>query len=643
MEALIQRIPRVPAPIKKSTTNSFADSPFVDDIALTEMPRKFNFPNMKQYEGTTDPDDHIAQYKQRMFTVAIPHDLREACMCKTFGSSLNGPALQWYTNLPNNSINSFAQLTDTLVEQFASSRKLEKQSDDLYTITQRHGKNLRTYVGRFNREKVQIPHCNQATAIYAFRKGLRFDSHLYKELTKYPCRTMEDMLAKACAQIKWEEDEANFVGKVNNYSNRRNDQVDKKSNDRKSEPYSTEVLEYNLSIEPVDLVSLMKEMSKTIKWPRKMNALPEYRDEFLTDKGKQTIARRDEKRPAINDGPPDPLRQDRVINYIAEGSEVSGVSYSMAKKHTRQVSNAEIQPNREHPLSTDETITFKSTDKSDLFSSHHDALIISLHIANCLTKRIVIDNGSSCNILFISALREMQVDETKLSRRTTMLTGFSGEQKNTLGEIALDTQDEGNPIDISSNDQIHNKMRGMGNKRGDLPKTCQQNVCRYAWNDDEGKFLGYLVTRRGIKANPDQIRSIQGIESPRCIKDIQKLTGRVAALNRFISKSFKRRHPFFNTLRKNKAFEWNDSCKKALQDLKHYLTTPPLLSKPKDDEILLVYLAVSDTAVSAVLIKEEGNIQHLVYYVSKALLDTETRYSRLEKLALALVVAAQKL
>ncbi|KAK0595541.1 hypothetical protein LWI29_007683 [Acer saccharum] len=241
MEALIQRIPGVPAPIKKSTANSFADSPFVDAIALIEMPKKFNFPNMKQYEGTTDPDNHIAQYKQRMFTATIPRDLREVCMCKAFGSSLSGPALQWYTNLPNNSIDSFAQLTDTFVEQFASSCKLEKLSDDLYTITQRTGENLRAYVGRFNREKVQIPHCNQATAIYAFRKGLKFDSDLYKELTKYPCRTMEDVLVKAWAQIKWEEDEANFVGKANSsyYGGRRNDCIDRRSNDRRSELYPT--------------------------------------------------------------------------------------------------------------------------------------------------------------------------------------------------------------------------------------------------------------------------------------------------------------------------------------------------------------------------------------------------------------------
>ena len=88
MEALIQKISAVPAPIKRSNANSFTDSPFVDAIVLVEMPKKFSFPNMKQYEGTTDSDDHIAQYKQRMFTAAIPRDLREVCMCKAFGSSL---------------------------------------------------------------------------------------------------------------------------------------------------------------------------------------------------------------------------------------------------------------------------------------------------------------------------------------------------------------------------------------------------------------------------------------------------------------------------------------------------------------------------------------------------------------------------
>uniref|UniRef100_A0A803PCI1 Retrotransposon gag domain-containing protein n=1 Tax=Cannabis sativa TaxID=3483 RepID=A0A803PCI1_CANSA len=134
IEAIIHRIPGVPAPIKKSLPSSFADSQFVDAKALVEMPKKFVFPSMKMYDETTDRNDHIESYKQRMFTVAIPRELREACMCKWFGSSLVGPALQWYTNLPNNSISSFAQLTDIFVEQFASSMKFEKLSDNLYRI-----------------------------------------------------------------------------------------------------------------------------------------------------------------------------------------------------------------------------------------------------------------------------------------------------------------------------------------------------------------------------------------------------------------------------------------------------------------------------------------------------------------------------
>ncbi|KAL5578660.1 hypothetical protein UlMin_011102 [Ulmus minor] len=84
------------------------------------------------------------------------------------------------------------------------------------------------------------------------------------------------------------------------------------------------------------------------------------------------------------------------------------------------------------------------------------------------------------------------------------------------------------------------------------------------------------------------------IQSPACIGDVQRLTGRVAALSRFISRSSEKCHLFFNTLRKSKDFEWTPACEQALQDLKRYLTSPPLLSKPKDGEQLYIYLAVSE-------------------------------------------------
>ena len=102
-------------------------------------------------------------------------------------------------------------------------------------------------------------------------------------------------------------------------------------------------------------------------------------------------------------------------------------------------------------------------------------------------------------------------------------------------------------------------------------------------------------------------------------------------------------HLFFSTLRKSKDFKWTLACEQALQDLKRYLTSPLLLSKPKDGEQLFIYLVVSEGAISVVLVREEEGKQFPVNYVSKSLLDTKTCYTQLEKLELALVTVACKL
>jgi len=76
--------------------------------------------------------------------------------------------------------------------------------------------------------------------------------------------------------------------------------------------------------------------------------------------------------------------------------------------------------------------------------------------------------------------------------------------------------------------------------------------------------------------------------------------------------------------------------------LKAYLATRPLLSKPLPGETLFLYLAISEAAVSAALIRE-GGIRRLVYYISKALIDAQTRYTRIKKLVLALFFTVRKL
>ena len=116
----------------------------------------------------------------------------------------------------------------------------------------------------------------------------------------------------------------------------------------------------------------------------------------------------------------------------------------------------------------------------------------------------------------------------------------------------------------------------------------------------------------------------------------------LAALNRFISKFADWCCPFYQLLKKWKGFQWNKQCEKPFQDLKDYLVWAPMLLAPKPGEDLFMYLLVFEHAESAVLLRDQS-VQQPIYYVSKTLVDVETRYLPLEKLVLALVHATRKL
>ena len=129
------------------------------------------------------------------------------------------------------------------------------------------------------------------------------------------------------------------------------------------------------------------------------------------------------------------------------------------------------------------------------------------------------------------------------------------------------------------------------------------NPSKCAFGVASGKFLGFIVSQRGIEANPKKVRVILDMTSLKTAKEVQKLTGRIAALNRFVSRATDKFLPFFKTLKQ--AFAWIDECETAFQELKRYLSNPPLLSPSKEGENLYLYLAVSATAVSAALVREE--------------------------------------
>ena len=96
-----------------------------------------------------------------------------------------------------------------------------------------------------------------------------------------------------------------------------------------------------------------------------------------------------------------------------------------------------------------------------------------------------------------------------------------------------------------------------------------------------------MITHCGIEVNPEQIKAINSLHPPRNPKEVQKLTGMATVLNRFISRSANRCCPFFQLLHKWKDFHWTQECAMAFEDLKQYLSNPPILSRPEKEEVLL--------------------------------------------------------
>jgi hypothetical protein len=151
-----------------------------------------------------------------------------------------------------------------------------------------------------------------------------------------------------------------------------------------------------------------------------------------------------------------------------------------------------------------------------------------------------------------------------------------------------------------------------------------------------GKLLGFLVSYRGIEANPEKIKAIEAMRPPARIKDVQKLTGSLAAISRFISRLAERVLPFFKLLQKSGPFSWNKEAEQAFQELKQHLVSLPILVALKPGEPLYLYIAAAAKAVSMVLVIKrtapEGQepedsgpaagvrtVQRPVYYISEVL------------------------
>nr|GEU30675.1 reverse transcriptase domain-containing protein [Tanacetum cinerariifolium] len=167
------------------------------------------------------------------------------------------------------------------------------------------------------------------------------------------------------------------------------------------------------------------------------------------------------------------------------------------------------------------------------------------------------------------------------------------------------------------------------------PKKCSFGLA-------EGVFLGYVITPEGIKPCPNKTEAVLQLPSSRIIKEVQSLNGKLANLNRFLSKSAEKSLPLFQTLKKcikKSDFYWTAEAEQAFQLLKQHLSELPLLVAPKPQEELIIYLSATYGAISAVLMTERGTAQTPIYFISRALQRPELNYSSMEKLPIKQVMS----
>ena len=160
---------------------------------------------------------------------------------------------------------------------------------------------------------------------------------------------------------------------------------------------------------------------------------------------------------------------------------------------------------------------------------------------------------------------------------------------------------------------------------------------------ETGRLLGFLVSKDGIQIDPLKIAAILALLAPTNFLGLQSLQGKANFLRRFVCNFPEKTHCYMCLLKKDTPLFWDDQAQRAFDNLKHALTHSPMIHPPYYSKDLLLYIVASTTTIAMVLVQENPNGQeHVIYYASKNIMDFETRYSCVEKLALATVMVVKK-
>ncbi|KAG7543367.1 Retrotransposon gag domain [Arabidopsis thaliana x Arabidopsis arenosa] len=594
-------------------------TPFTSRISNLRIKdsRKVKLPT---YDGKGDPKNHLAASQIAAGRIDLEPDEEDAGYCKLFSENLSGSALLWFTQLELGTIDSFKELSSAFLKQYSMFMEKATSDADLWNLTQGQNEPLRKYIAKFKEVIAKIPGVSHAAALSALRNGLWHESRFREEIIVNRPNTIQDALFRATNWMEAEEEKLSLA--------------------KKHRPAKLVVGNPTKKFEPKD------------------------QKRFGVNPSTNAVGKPSPSSGRYN-SPNTWVRDESAYCDIHRVNGNSTKDCSVLKKHLTELWAAGELAN----FNIEDFVESYHKEKEDSEASNPPEKKHKPNgpgTPNTPKKRIDVNYA------------EIRSDQSKGTRNQQQFKPLGSKDRRIhcfrpIGRLqhnsrnSVDIPNEGYTFNLSPMREISDSWRNQNHPRrsgniafllphgtsfkaqiaiNDKREARKQESTRTAkcsFGVPSGEFLGYIVTERGIEANPNQINAFLTMPSPRNIKEVQRLTGRIAALNRFISKSTDKCLPFYQILKGNKKFRWDDQCEAAFGQLKTYLTTPPILSKPESDEKLYLYILVSNHSVSGVLVREDRGEQKPIFYISKSLTSPETRYTMMEKLALAVVISARKL
>ncbi|XP_010243816.1 PREDICTED: uncharacterized protein LOC104587791 [Nelumbo nucifera] len=398
------------------------------DIIVEPLPPNFKAPTLEMYDGNTDPDNHLESFRALM----ILYGYSDTLACQTFQATFKGVARRWFSSLPPRSINSWEQFSNMFLACFISSRRPQKSIVSLMTVKQKRGESLRSYIDRFKKEELEVRDLDPLVSMHAAISGLLPVSALKCFIAKSQPKMKLEFLERAKKYIAIEEasatdaHERGIEHRDEAPEKKRKNEDQGRSNNNNNKKAPALALAYNHhDIE--DCYDLKNEIESPIRRA--------HLKQYVRGKAGASSSQQQHQ------------QAEGIIDVIVGGTASGGASASARKAYTRQLNIQGPAPKKQKQ----ESLSFTDEDLKGVAVPHDDALVVSAVISNFVVKRILVDSGSSTNILFYEAFEKMKIAPKRLQPVDAPLVSFFGGIVKPEGKISL-------PITVGTEPQQVTRM-----------------------------------------------------------------------------------------------------------------------------------------------------------------------------------------